>query len=56
MKCSNCLYVLPVGLSAKISTKPLDFLIEAKRSEEINKLWNKYLHRKGATTFFPRSS
>lgn len=50
--CCSCLH----GLSAKMITKPLDFLMEAKRSEQINKLRNKYLHRMGASTSFTMRS
>lgn len=32
--CCSCLSILPVGLSGKIIMKPLDFLSEAKRSEQ----------------------
>lgn len=32
---------------------PLDFMMEARRSEETNQLRKSYLHRKGASVFFP---
>lgn len=54
--CCRCLLVLLVELSAKIIMKCLDFLVEAKRSEQINILQNQYIQRKGTSTFFPMGS